>query len=166
MIKRTDETGQIRPEYVIWQQMNYRCHSVGHPDFVKYGARGIVVCEQWRGKGGFPRFMDEVGLRPTRYHSIDRANNDGNYEPGNVRWVTMDVQIANRRNNRRVTYKGEEMTLRKLTKKFGLNQLEHRRVYARVVQLGWDAETAVTVPFRAWCIADYESKDSGEMVKA
>jgi len=60
-----------------------------------YGGRGIKVCAAWR--HNFPAFLACVGRRPSRTHSIDRINNDGNYKPGNVRWATKQEQTDNRR---------------------------------------------------------------------
>ena len=59
--------------------------------------KDITVCEQWQGKDGFVTFLRDVGPRPSLKHSIDRINNDGNYEPNNVRWATQTEQMYNRR---------------------------------------------------------------------
>lgn len=83
------------PEYHIWASMNQRCSLVTHKFFHRYGGRGIKVCDQWR--LDFAQFYKDVGPRPSPKHSIDRyPNNDGNYEPGNVRWATPLEQARNR----------------------------------------------------------------------
>jgi hypothetical protein len=75
--------------------MKNRCHNPKNKDFDSYGARGIKVCDEWR--TSFKSFFDFVGPKPTPKHSIDRyPNNDGNYEPGNVRWATAKEQAANK----------------------------------------------------------------------
>ena len=85
----------LTPEYAAWQGMRARCHRKTHADYQEYGGRGIVVCERWL--GSFSAFLADVGLRPSPRHSLDRRNNDGNYEPGNVRWATAKEQANNRR---------------------------------------------------------------------
>lgn len=83
------------PEYRCWRHLRQRCHDPNHRDYANYGGRGIRVCDEWR--ASFSAFVAHVGARPSREHSIDRINNDGNYEPGNVRWATRSVQMTNTR---------------------------------------------------------------------
>jgi hypothetical protein len=75
-----------------------RCYNDKHPHYGNYGGRGIRVSEEWRDPvRGFPRFFIHIGPRPSPDHSLDRINNDGNYETGNVRWATRSEQQNNRR---------------------------------------------------------------------
>ncbi|NTA36835.1 AP2 domain-containing protein [Agrobacterium salinitolerans] len=82
------------PEYIAWENMRSRCNCTTDPRFKWYGARGISVCERWN---DFENFLADVGKRPSPNHTIDRRDNDRNYEPGNVRWATHAVQQNNRR---------------------------------------------------------------------
>ncbi len=101
--------GRSREEYRIWAGMIRRCHSPTDGAFEYYGGRGIGVCTRWR--ESFPNFMADIGPRPSAMHSIDRIDNDGNYEPGNCRWATWKQQARNRRTNRRISANGESATL-------------------------------------------------------
>lgn len=85
------------PEYQSWQHIKSRCHNPRDAAYANYGGRGIAVCARWR--ESFVAFFDDMGLRPSSGHSIDRINNDGNYEPGNCRWATETQQARNMRTN-------------------------------------------------------------------
>lgn len=92
---RTKHGRRWTPEYRTWCAMIDRCHREKNINFANYGGRGIRVCDEWR--KSFQAFFDHVGPKPTAAHSIDRIDVDGNYEPGNVRWVTKAVQAVNTR---------------------------------------------------------------------
>lgn len=88
------------PEYWAWIDMRRRCYDPKNKGFVHYGSRGIEVCLRWR--ESFANFLSDVGPRPKkigsgREYSIERLNNDGNYEPGNCKWATAQEQNRNKR---------------------------------------------------------------------
>jgi hypothetical protein len=92
---RTTHGGRGTPEYEIWCSMIKRCENPNHHAYDRYGGRGIRVCPEWR--SDFAAFLRDVGRRPRPELSLDRIDNNGNYEAGNVRWATAKEQAANRR---------------------------------------------------------------------
>ncbi len=95
-LKHGHTVGGWSKEYRSWRAMKQRCYDRGNINFENYGGRGIRVCKIWL--NDFQAFLQHVGSAPSPRHSIDRwPNNNGHYEPGNVRWATGSQQRANSR---------------------------------------------------------------------
>lgn len=86
--------------YNTYHGMKRRCLNSKGEQYYQYGGRGIKVCDRWLGIHGFANFIADMGEKPTPKHSIDRINNNGNYEPSNCRWATAHQQNANTRNTK------------------------------------------------------------------
>lgn len=128
-------------EYRAWKSVKYRCYQKNNPKYKYYGQRGIVMCDAWL--NDYPQFLQDVGRAPSPQHSLDRIDNDGNYEPGNVRWATM---IEQRRNNRAgkkmITCRGKTMRQVDWSKVSGVDE---RYIHARL-RNGWPIEEAIFRP--------------------
>ena len=137
--------GQSRgvSEYGIWLSMRARCRNPKNTSYPNYGGRGISVCARW---DSFEAFLADVGPRPSPEHSIDRfPDNDGNYEPGNVRWATRVEQARNRRDSSRsrwITHDGRTQTLTQWARETGIRIFT---IQSRL-NLGWSAGRALTAP--------------------
>lgn len=128
-----------RGAYATWVLMRQRCNNPDSPDYPDYGGRGIAVCERW---GVFENFIQDMGECPVG-KSINRINNDGNYEPGNCRWDNQRDQNSNRRSNRRISFMGRTQILRDWALETGINV---QTLSSRVGRLKWTAEKALTTP--------------------
>lgn len=117
---RTTHGMKHRAEYVLWQHIKGRCERPNTAQFEDWGGRGITMCQRW--KDSFEDFLADVGCRPSPQHSLDRwPNNDGNYEPGNVRWATRQQQNENRRSVKRLYIDGRLVTLKEAARLRGVN---------------------------------------------
>lgn len=124
-------------EYSIWCAMMKRCSNSKIAQWKHYGGRGIKVCERWK---KFENFISDMGLKPTPKHSIDRKDNNGNYEPGNCRWATSGEQRRNSRLVRLLTFHGETMCVTDWAIKTGINM---RAILSRL-SLGWSVDRALS----------------------
>jgi hypothetical protein len=95
-------------EFNIWWAMRQRCECPNQKFYYRYGGRGIRVCERWR---EFANFYSDMGPRPSMDHTLERKDNDGNYEPDNCVWATRKQQARNRRSSRFITIGGVKKTL-------------------------------------------------------
>lgn len=123
--------------YQSWYGMIQRCTNKNNKKWPRYGGRGITVCERWR---KFENFLADMGERPEGT-SIDRIDNDGNYEPGNCRWATQKQQGNNRGNNIRVIVSGKEVTASEASRMMGAD----RATVARRIRSGWSVEDSVSI---------------------
>jgi len=108
------------PEYKTWSHMIDRCHNPKCKLYPRYGGRGISVCDRWH--NSFLTFLADIGHRPTPKHSIDRIDNDGNYEPGNCRWATYKEQNQNMRGNHIILFHGRSQCLQAWADEAGLKR--------------------------------------------
>lgn len=129
--------------WACWASMKRRCESHKHKSYHRYGGRGVTVCAAWT--ASFLAFIDDVGPRPSKDHSIGRIDNEGHYEPGNVRWETRLEQGRNKHNTRRYTFEGRTMLLEEWAISTGLPS----RCIAGRIAKGWSVEQALTRPLSA-----------------
>ena len=113
-------------EFRIWLGMKARCLNPANPGHENYGGRGITVCDRWM---SFANFFEDMGKRPTRYHSIERIDNDGDYEPGNCIWATRAEQNRNTRQNVYLTKDGITLTAAEWADRLGISR---PTVYGRI----------------------------------
>lgn len=129
-------------EYVSWRGMIQRCEDENCPIYLYYGGRGIRVCDRWR--HSFELFLSDVGRKPTRNLTLERIDNNKDYEPGNCRWATRKDQARNTRSNRLLTCNGETKTLAEWAERLGCC---HGTIHYRLIR-GWSVQSAVTTPVR------------------
>lgn len=109
-------------EYIIWCRMKSRCNNRNLDDYRLYGGKGIRVCDRWL--LDFKNFLEDMGPRPSKTHSIDRIDSNGDYSPENCRWATPKQQARNTSRNVFHVVKGERMTLAEAIERFGAGQNE------------------------------------------
>lgn len=130
-------------EYTALMNAIARCENPKHRAFHRYGGRGIKVCEKWRRDA--EAFYADVGPRPSNRHSLDRIDNDGNYEPGNCRWATHEEQCANKTlGTLAITVRGETKTTIAWASECGISSV----ILRSRIRAGWSPEDAIGKPVR------------------
>lgn len=133
------------PVYKTWNAMIHRCTDPGDSRYKDYGRRGITVCEEWQ--HSIKTFCDHVSKLPhygEKGYSLDRIDNDGNYEPGNVRWATRSEQGRNTRLNHMITYNGITQCTIAWAEQLGIID---STITSRL-RSGWSVERALMTPPR------------------
>lgn len=125
--------------YSIWDKMKARCYNPKQKGYERYGGRGIRVCDRWH---DFQNFLEDMGEPPTDRHSIDRIDNDGNYEPGNCRWATPKEQANNMSTTTFLEFDKERLSLSDWAEKTGIN----KKILAGRLRDGWSVEKALSTP--------------------
>lgn len=126
--------------YRAWDHMKYRCCNENCKNYNEYGGRGIIICNEWLGEDGFTNFMKwslENGFDQNK--SIDRINNDGNYEPSNCRWTDMKTQANNKSINKIIEYNGISKTMSKWAEEYGVPY----GTFVKRINYGWNIERAL-----------------------
>lgn len=126
------------PLYQTWLDMKSRCRNPSNDRYARYGGRGIQVCERWN---SFENFLEDMGERPEGM-TLDRVDNDGNYEPGNCRWATRRQQQGNTARSRILTHNGKSQHLAAWARELdvGVELLSSR------IRRGWTVERTLTTP--------------------
>ncbi len=119
--------------------MLQRCYNPNNLGYASSAVRGIKVCQQW--EESFSAFLQDVGYAPTKQHSIDRIDNNGHYEPGNVRWALPVQQSRNMRTNRLVTFDGKTATVSEWAQVTGISA---QTLTSRLNR--WTVEEALSTP--------------------
>ncbi len=132
----------VRVEYSAYIHIKHRCYNTNHKQYKDYGGRGIGLHEPWM--NDFWGFYDYVGPRPGPEYSIDRIDNDRNYEPGNLRWATRRMQQNNQRRNVRVTCPRTGIT--QTVSEWGRALNMCTRTLSHRLRRGWPIEAVLYTP--------------------
>lgn len=138
--KRSGESLEFRS----WRAIKDRCYRPSSSSYKNYGAKGIKMCDRWL--NSFPNFLEDMGLKPTPGHSIDRINSGGNYEPSNCRWATNIEQSNNQRSNRKIEWQGEVYNVSQLMRHLGI--YTETGVYYSRLDRGWSVEKTFNTPHK------------------
>ncbi len=141
LVNMSDKTlrDTYKAEYRAWRNMRQRCNNKNVPNYYRYGGRGITVCQQW---DTFETFLEDMGLRPSAKHSIDRRDNNGNYEPSNCYWATREQQENNKESTILLTHNGRTLSLAQWAKELGMSYDHIRSRY----RYGWDIASIIKTP--------------------
>lgn len=129
-----------RPEYKAYLGMIARCDDPSRKFYYRYGGRGIGVCDRWREeRTGFANFYADLGPRPGPGYSVERVDNDGDYEPGNVKWATKTEQARNTRRNHVIEIDGRAQCIAAWAQELGIRP----QIISTRLRRGWSERDAV-----------------------
>lgn len=129
--------------YGVWNSMKNRCYNPNAINYSDYGARGVIVCSLWKEDfGAFYEYVSKLPHYGEDGYSINRINNDGNYEPNNVEWSNLEEQANNKRNSRYITFNNQTHTLAEWARLQGISYM----ALAHRLYRGWDVKEALTTP--------------------
>lgn len=134
--------GRISSEWLAWKNMQDRCEKELNDSYHRYGARGIKVCKKW--KEGFSNFLRDMGRKPTKKHSLDRIDVNGDYSPENCRWATTKEQQNNKTTNRVISFLDCCHTLQEWA---DILEMDKRTLLWRF-RAGWNVEDCLTKPIK------------------
>lgn len=146
------------PEYRAWVGLKQRCLNTKNPRYENYGGRGIKVHPDW--VNDFGRFLKDVGARPSNKHSLDRINNDGNYEPGNAKWAT-DIEQTNNQ-SRSVRFTRNDGSMISLRDAVELSGLTKAAIHLRIKRLNMSIDDAMSIPLGQRIPQSMKLKGSGK----
>jgi len=121
--------------------MKRRCYDQNTIRHESWGGRGIRVCDRW--KNDFPAFLADMGQKPSALHSIERRDNNANYDPSNCFWASPKEQARNTRRNRHLTLNGRTMSVVEWADETGIH---NNTIRQRLDYCGWSVEKALTTP--------------------
>ena len=133
--------GNKTPTYQTWVSMRERCYNKKRYNFKWYGGRGITVCDSWR---QFKNFLNDMGERPPN-KTLDRIDNNSNYEKSNCRWATRKEQGRNSRRNHIVSFNGRDLPIVVWAEEYGVNA---STLQTRLNRCKWSVKKALTTPVR------------------
>lgn len=125
------------PEYRAWTNMKTRCYNSKYVLFHHYGARGIIVCPEWL--NSFENFLNDVGKKPNSKSYLDRIDNNGNYEPKNVKWSTVIESARNKSNVKKISIYGHSFFIPEWSLISGIPRV----LIWRRLEWGWSSIDAV-----------------------
>lgn len=137
--RNTTHNAAYSHDYNLWCHIRQRCENPKNRQYKNYGARGISICDRWR--NSFEDFISDMGPRPSRSHSIDRIDVNGDYEPENCRWIKKAEQSRNTRVNKWIEIEGQRMILADWARLAGVKP----ELISERLKRGWPVKDAVWI---------------------
>jgi hypothetical protein len=139
------------PEYKTWVNMISRCKYPSIRNYKWYGGRGIKVCDRWL---TFKNFYEDMGNRPSGKFTLERIDNDGNYEPDNCIWALATDNKNNTRANRKLTFNGKTLSVSQWARELNINKY----TIAARLRYGWPVESVLSEPIKMGVKLDHRLK--------